>query len=181
MNSKGILYIDCPEQDKKNAFSAKELTEDEYVKMLREYSMSIGMGISHNDFNSRHNVYEINDNEEKINYSKSSAIIYNMKGEKCDIKELYRIQKNGMGILIIELLESEMEDTFESEFKFWKKDSMNINNDKNIDKDDRIRFLPIKDLKFEIDEHMFLLSGCKLYYEYDRMKVALIIQKIKEI
>jgi hypothetical protein len=74
-----------------------------------------------------------------------------------------------------------MEESFESEFKFWKRDSMNINNDEHIDKNSRIQFLPTKDLKFEIDNHMFLLYGCKLYCEYDRTKVALIIQQIKEI
>ena len=86
-----------------------------------------------------------------------------------------------MGVLIIEIIENNMEDSFESEFKFWKKDSMNINNDTEIDKNERIKFLPIKDLQFEIDNHLFTLSGCKIYCEYDRLKVALIIQKIKEI
>ena len=86
-----------------------------------------------------------------------------------------------MGILIIDIVDEKIDDTFESEFKFWKRDSMNINNDKQIDKDERIKFLPTKNLKFEIDNHLFMFSGCKMYCEYDRMKVALIIQNIKEI
>ena len=46
MTTTGILYIDCPAQDKNNAFNAgKELSESEYVKMLREYSTTIGVGV----------------------------------------------------------------------------------------------------------------------------------------
>jgi hypothetical protein len=114
-------------------------------------------------------------------YSTASAKIYNIAGKACGIDEIYRIQRTGMGVLIFEIIDSEMEDAFESEFKFWKKDSMNINNDPEIDKNERIRFLPIKNLQFEIDKHMFMLSGCKMYCDYDKLKVALIIQSIKEI
>ena len=183
MNSIGTLYIDCPKQDEKDAFTLKkELSEDEYIKMLREYSTTIGAGIGKIDnFDRRYNFYENNTKKIENTYSKASAKIYDISGKPCNIKELYNIQKNGMGIIIIDIVTSEMEESFESEFKFWKKDSMNINNDKEIDKDERIKFLPVKDLKFEIDNHLFLFSGCKLYYEYDSFKVALIIQKVKEI
>lgn len=183
MNSIGLLYIDCPEQEKTNSFKVeKELSEDEYVKMLREYSTTIGVGMpKKNDYNRHFNYYDINEYNDDVNYSKSKAKIYDISGKPCGLHELKRIQNNGMGVIIFELIESEMEESFESEFKFWKKDSMNINNDKEIDKNERIKFLPIKDLKFEIDRHVFLLSGCKIYCEYDNLKVAIIIQKIEEI
>ena len=86
-----------------------------------------------------------------------------------------------MGVIIIELVEDEMDEAFETEFKFWKRESMNINNDEQIGKNERIQFLPEKDLEFEIDHHLFSFQGCKMYCEYDRLKVALIIQKITEI
>lgn len=183
MNSIGTLYIDCPEQERKGAFDAKDISEDEYVKMLRDYSATIGIGIPKKCNSNRHfNSYDYEEYKtEKINYSKASTKIYNISGHPCDINELYRIQRTGMGVLIVEIIENDMEESFESEFKFWKKDSMNINNDSEIDKNERIRFLPVKDLQFEIDRHMFSFSGCKIYCEYDRLKVALIIQKIKEI
>lgn len=183
MNSKGVLYIDCPPQEKEGAFSAeKELSESEYVKMLRDYSKTIGV-TRNNSYNRQFNIYDIEEkyNEEPQNYAKSSAIIYDMSGKLCNINELYRIQRNGTGILILELVKDEMEDAFESEYKFWKRDSMNINNDKMIGKDDRIRFLPVKDLQFEIDRHMFLFSDCKIYHEYEDSKIALIIRNITEI
>ena len=86
-----------------------------------------------------------------------------------------------MGVLIFEIIDSDIDESFESEFKFWKVDSMNINNDCEINSDERIKFLPTKDLKFEIDDHLFLLSGCKMYCEYNNLKVALIIKNLKEI
>lgn len=183
MNSKGILYIDCPPQEKEGAFSTeKELSENEYVKMLRDYSKTIGNTKS-NSYNGQFNIYEVENkyNEEPQNYAKSSVIIYDMSGKLSNIKELYRLQKNGTCILIIELVKDEMDDAFESEYKFWKRDSMNINNDKMIGKDDRIRFLPIKDLQLEIDDHLFLFSDCKIYHEYEDSKIALIIRNITEI
>lgn len=183
MNSIGTLYIDCPAQEKKDAFTVKkDFTEDEYVKMLREYSTTIGAGITKTDnFDRRYNFYENKNITEEKNFAKALVKIYNISGVLCDIKEIYKIQKNGMGVLIIEIDSNNMDDSFESEFKFWKRDSMNINNDEEINKDERIRFLPVKDLQFEIDNHLFLFSGCKLYYEYNAFKVALIIQNVKEI
>lgn len=185
MNSIGTLYIDCPEQEKQGAFDAgKNISEDEYVQMLREYSTTIGVGMPKNTYNNRHyNVYDFSEYKENNNltYAKASSKIYNISGQPCDVKELQRIQRTGMGVIIFEVIENNMEDAFESEFKFWKKDSMNINNDTEIDKNERIRFLPVKDLRFEIDRHVFLLSGCKIYCEYDRLKVAIIIQNVKEI
>lgn len=182
MNSIGKLYIDCPEPEKKDAFNAgKELTEAEYVKMLREYSTTIGTGMPKKNYNNYYKIYDIVEQTDNVNYSNATVKIYDISGKPCDIHELYRIQNNGMGVLIFEIIDTEMEEAFESEFKFWKKDSMNINNDIEIDKNERIRFLPTKDLKFEINNHLFLLTGCKLYCEYDKLKVALIIQNIKEI
>lgn len=182
MNSIGKLYIDCPEQEKKGAFNVgREISEDEYVRMLRDYSTTIGTSMPYSGYN-RHGVYEISqDNNKSISYAKTDVCIYDISGKPCDINELYRIQKNGMGVLIVEVIEHDIDDVFETEFKFWKQESMNINNDKTIDKDDRIRFLPVKDLKFEINNHMFMFNGCKIYCEYDRLKVALIIQEINEI
>lgn len=182
MNSIGTLYIECPPQEKQGAFDTKQLSEEEYVRMLREYSCTIGTGLP-SFYDNRHGVYNVDTKgqQENINYTNAMVKIYDITGKPCDINELYRIEKNGMGILIIEIFEDEMSDLFETEFIFWKKDSMNINNDNSIDKNDRIRFLPVKDLQFQIDNHVFTFSGCKIYCEYDKLKVALIIQEIKEI
>ena len=97
MNSIGTLYIDCPAQDKNNAFNAgREISEDEYVRMLREYSATIGTGMPTNSGVNRHGVYNIqqNNEQEEKNFSKTQAKIYDISGKPCDIKELYRIQKN---------------------------------------------------------------------------------------
>lgn len=185
MNSTGTLYIECPAQEKKNAFDAgREISENEYIRMLREYSTTIGVGMPRNSGYDRYGSYEIyqdNNAVVNVNYSKSPARIYDISGIPCDINEIYKILRQGMGVLIIEIIEDNIDDIFETEFKFWKQESMNINNDNMIDKDDRIRFLPIKDLRFEIDNHLFSFNGCKIYCEYDRFKVALIIQEINEI
>lgn len=184
MNSIGTLYIDTPAQEKQGAFNVeREISEDEYVRMLRDYSATIGTGMPGNSITNRYGVYNINNKTEQADehYSKATAKIYDISGKPCGVREIDRIIKTGMGVLIIEIDEHDLDDTFESEFKFWKRDSMNINNDTQIDKDERIRFLPTKDLKFEIDYHMYMFIGCKIYCEYEKMKVALIIQKITEI
>ena len=180
MNSIGKLYIDCPEHKGDNEFTPnRELSEYEYVKMLRDYSATIGTSSTYN--NNRFAVKDLENNNERNVFKCATAKVFDISGAPCGVNELYRIQKTGMGVLIIEVIDEDIDDSFETEFMFWKKDSMNINNDSEIDKDERIRFLPVKDLRFELDEHMFQLYGCKIYCEYDRMKVAVIIQKINEI
>ena len=77
---------------------AREISEDEYVRMLRDYSTTIGTGMPRNTNYNRHGIYEIyqsNEQEEK-NLSKSLTKIYDISGKPCDIRELYKIQKNGI-------------------------------------------------------------------------------------
>lgn len=184
MNSVGILYIECPEQEKQDAFSVKEeISQDEYVRMLREYSSTIGMKSNSNNTMSRYGIYDIPQEhyEEKEEYTKCSAKIYDISGKLCDINEIYKIQKNGMGVIIFELTDQEVSESFESEFRIWQKESLKINNDESIDKNSKLQFLPTKDLRFEIDYHLFELSGCKLYLDYGNNRFAIIIQKIKEV
>ena len=73
MNSIGTLYIDCPEQERKDAFDAKDISEDEYVKMLRDYSTTIGVGLPKSN-NKHFSSYEYKEYKtEKVNYSKAKT------------------------------------------------------------------------------------------------------------
>ena len=179
------LYIPCPFQEKMGDFSTQEsISEDEYVRMLREYSSTIGKGGPSNRNLNRYGIYDVKniqqqENEEKL--SSANIIVYDMSGKKCTGNDICNIKKNGMTVLIFEILEDNMEESFEDEYKFWKQDSMKINNDKQLDQDDRIRFLPIKELQLEMGYYLFKLEGCKLYHDYNDGKVAIIVQKIKEI
>jgi hypothetical protein len=82
MNSKGKLYIDCPEPEKNDAFSAgKELSEDEYVRMLRDYATTIGTGMTRNNYNNnRYNVYDVIEDKSVPTYSTASAKIFDIAG-----------------------------------------------------------------------------------------------------
>jgi hypothetical protein len=183
MNSIGTLYIECPYQENKNSFKVeKELSEDEYVKMLRDYSNTLNGSISFKSNRKTNlNVYDVDNSvDSKTNYVNSKVKIYDIKGKPCDINELYKIQDNGHGVLIMEFFEDEMNEMFYEEFKYWKVESMTINNNPDLDTE-RVVILPSKNLKLEIDYHMFFLSSCKIYCEYDNSKLAIIIQNLTEI
>lgn len=179
------LYMSCPFQEKMGDFSTqKTISEDEYVKMLREYSSTIGKSEPSNRILNRYGVYDIKnvqqqENEEKL--SSANIFVYDMSGKKCSGDDICNIKKNGMTVLIFEIPENNMEESFEDEYKFWKQDSMKINNDKQLGQDDRIKFLPIKEFQLEMGYYLFKLEGCKLYHDYNDGKVALIVQKITEI
>jgi hypothetical protein len=183
MTNKAKLYMICPFSEKMGDFSTQQqISEDEYVKMLREYSATIGKGSPLSSIWNRHGVFEINNTqEEKDIESSANVTIFDINGKKCTGDDICNIKKNGMTVLIIEIDDDSMEDSFEDEFKFWKQDSMKINNDKQLSKDDRIRFLPLKDFKLDIDYYLFELKGCKLYHDYNNGKIAIIVQTIKEI
>ncbi len=183
MNDKNYLYINVPFIVQEDSFTYnKELTSDEYVKMLREYSNSLN---SNKNFDNKHfNSYEFDYDEEKNNFVKAPVIIYDINGDKANINELYRIIKTGISILIIEIPYYEIEnldEIFESEFKMWKKESLNIQSNMDLDENQKIKLLPEKTLRLEMDDHLFELYNCKLYCEYDNFKVALIIEKVEEI
>ena len=184
MSEQSILYMKCPFHEKTGDFSAsQEINEDEYVRMLREYSATIGKGSVTSSKNNRYNFYDVKDfstQDEEI-ISKTNVIVYDMSGVKCTVNDIYNIKKNGMAVIILEILEENMEEAFEEEYKFWKQDSMKINNDTQLEQDDRIRFLPIKDLELEMEYHVFKLEGCKLYHDYNNGKIALIVKRIIEI
>lgn len=184
MNEQATLYMKCPFHEKTGDFSAPhDINEDEYVRMLREYSATIGKGAVVSSRNNRHGVYDIKNftKQEDDILSKANVIVYDMSGKKCNGNDICMIQKNGMAVIIFDILEDSMEESFEDEYKFWKQDSIKINNDEQLEQDDRIRFLPIKDLQLEMGYYMFKLEGCKLYHDYNDGKIAVIVQKITEI
>ena len=185
MTERAKLYINCPFHEKEVDFSVQHnITEDEYVRMLREYSSTIGKSGPSNGSINRYGMYDVKDfqhQEDEGKLSSANIFVYDMTGKKCYGNDICNIKKNGMTVLIFEIPDSEMEEPFEDEYKFWKQDSMKINNDKQIGKDDRIRFLPIKEFQLEMGYHLFKLEGCKLYHDYGDGKVAIIVQKITEI
>lgn len=184
MNSKGKLYIDYVNQENDGGFQVKkELTEDEYIKMLREYSLTLNPSYhsTNNKPTYQTGYNETTNTENDISYTACDIVLYDINGLLCDINEIYHIQQNGIGILIIDIDLNSMDDNFETEFKFWKLNSTNIIKDKSLNQDEIIRLLPPKDLKLEIDGHIFILYHTVLYHSYSPSKYALIIQNIKEL
>lgn len=181
MEQEIMLYLECPDQNKGEFLPEKELSEGEYLRMLQEYSNSLNS--LRNNPNSRYNFVDEAKYQNKVKdaYLGVKTTIFDITGHACGLRYLYDIEKRGSGVIIVDLATEAMDDVFEEEFRMWKQESMRFNNEVNLSDEERIRFLPSKNLKLGIDYHMFLLQGCKIYHVYDDFKVAILIQKIKEI
>ena len=178
------LYMNCPFQEKTGNFETNQnISEEEYVRMLREYSSTIGKGNITNNTDRRYNIVDVRQQKviEENNLSSADVEVYSMSGKKCTSDDISVIEKKGMAVLILELLDDSMEEAFQDEFKFWKQDSMKIITDSQLEEDDKIRFLPMKELQLEMDYHLWKLTNCKLYHDYNDGKYAIIVQKITKI
>ena len=176
--------MDCPFQENMGDFSVQQnISEDEDIRMLREYSSTIGKGGISVNRDNRYNIRDVKtyDQSDEPHMSSADVEVYDMSGKKCSTSDIDCIKKNGMAVLIFEIFEKDMEDAFQDEFKFWKQDSVKILTDPQLGQDDIIRFLPIKELQLEINYHLFKLTGCKMYHDYNNGKYAIIVQKITEI
>lgn len=177
--NRAILYMECPIENKQTFTTVKEISEDDYIRMLREYSATLGMPERNNTSN-RYNIQEVQQ-EQKKNIRKASVSLYGMDGYPCDVRALYDIEDSGPGIIIFKLEDNTPDEEFEEEFRVWKTESKKIISDNTINDERKIQFLPVKDFEILIDRHEFFLSGCKMYHEYEDGKMAFIIQRIKEI
>lgn len=177
----GILYIETIDDDNEKKFSVKrELTENEYVKMLREYSSTLDTAYKNFD-NYKYNYLDDDQQQNNNKYVNASVIIHDLSNSLCNKNENNNIQKNEFTVFIIQLVDNEIDETFETEFKIWKNDSLKIINDNDINEDDKIRFLPKRDLNFEFENHLYCFLNSKLYNEYDNNKFAIIVENIIEI
>ena len=177
-----ILYMECPVENKQDFKATKEISEDEYVQMLRDYSLTLGTADLPSRSN-RYNVYDIQDfqeDEPKDTFA-IPVKLYDISGQPCGVRGLYDIEDTGVQILIIEIVSDFDDDRLEEEFRIWTRESNRINSDTKLDDEQKILCLPAKDFEAEIGKHVFLFAGCKLYYQYNDKKMALIIKRIKEI
>ena len=179
----GKLFIDVSEteltEDVGNEIS---ISEDDYIRMLREYSANV---TSDKDCSFTYeNRYDDYSGDIKGSFSNASAdvSVYNISDLPLTELELSEYcESDSMFALIIEFV-GHVEDNFECEYKFWELNSQKISENEEYSEDEKIMFLPEKDMKLEVGDHEYLLSGCRHFKSYGKFdKFSILVNRINKI
>ena len=86
----------------------------------------------------------------------------------------YTITSNNLAIDIMKL-----ETSLEDEVRFWVKDSMNINVHHEIPEEERLKMLPIRNLKIEIGDISGELHDCRIIDYKNTGRISILVNEIK--
>lgn len=123
--------------------------------------------------------------EFKTNYK-----YYEIETDLFDINEdsniidylIENFQKQTMFPLLLKFNNLYNNQDFESELKLWIRNTVKINNSKNIDEVEKFKILPSKDLKIITDRNSkAILEECKILDIFSIDEIAITVNKIKFI
>jgi hypothetical protein len=182
-----ILFIEC-EKRKENFDYTKELTEDEYVAMLRGASDSI-LGLegfrNRDSLEQRYGIYDINavqTYQEKNDIEKLpfKANLYTMNGDELTMQHIsYFWNSNQQFIVILEVGDIDnpmVEDTL----NIWVTNSDHINNDKTLNDRLILSSLQPKDFEVKINNIYFTFKYCKMVDKINTNKFAILVNNIEK-
>lgn len=175
----------------KENFDAPYISPEDYIKMLedeqRKTSALIknsnigGSRIRYNSSNNMVNNYHV---EKPVNYYEFPVTIFDINGQPENTNNLIRYyQTKEMFIMIIDMgIENTGINNYDdimSDIKFWVRNSLKIQNDKDIDPDSKLRLLPEKTFRLLINKNATAeLENCRLVEEQSNMKLAMIVKTI---
>lgn len=106
--------------------------------------------------------------------------IMNMRYRPMQPGELVKCrQENLMFIIIVDIPFSKLETSLEDEVRFWVKDSMNINVHHEIPEEERLKMLPIRNLKIEIGDISEELHDCRIIDYKNTGRISILVNEIK--
>lgn len=189
-----ITSIFIPTTKFKNDFEVKkDIDQETYIKMLNDnYDESsfdivnfIENGVKSNKkytfYQKLDDTYDDNDYYE---YNEVKALITDINDN--DLKAsniLSYYESDEILVLILSINVETLNEDTESEIRSWIKDSMNINNNTNINDDLKILNLPKKNIKIDINNNILYMVNCKILDNYSdishgKIKFAILIEKI---
>ena len=163
------------------------MTDNEYaMKLAEEYTAQYNQEMNMSFFGhapSRYNIRDVREEHDvKMNY-KWGAIecdIMNMRYRPMQPGELVKCrQENLMFIIIVDIPFSKLETSLEDEVRFWVKDSMNINVHHEIPEEERLKMLPIRNLKIEIVNISGELHDCRIIDYKNTGRISILVNEIK--
>lgn len=176
-----------------NKFDSPDIDSNQYIKMLNDnYYESyhdidnyMTNGIKNNTFHYRYNnISNYNDNKNIYNYISILCQINDINNKDISKDTFYQYKNTGeMFVLILNFIDNNIDEDVESELILWIKDSININTNNLINDDDKIFYLPKKNLKININDSELLLKDCKILDNYGNINkgifnFAILVEKI---
>lgn len=145
----------------------EKISESEYISMLRSGEVSQKYLKNLNKNNNDYTYYSLNGN------------VYDMNEEEIDIDFLNDISiSKSMGILTINVQNTNILDDVNEEVLSWVKESNKILKHPRLNDDNKILSLPEKPLKLIVNGQTMILDGSKIVNVYSLYKWEILFRKI---
>lgn len=167
------------------------LTEDEWRKKLMvEYSVQNSRNVDYymaggsiSYLNKKYGINEFQgrkiDNT-KWEFYEVSCPILNQRKNPMQPQELVKCRNEQlMFVAIVDIPIKSLESDVESEIRFWVRDSMEINVHHEIPERERLKMLPMKDLKVKLGDFNGVLSNCRVINYEKPYRLHLLVERVK--
>lgn len=145
----------------------EKISESEYISMLRSGEVNQKFLKNLNKNNNDYTYYSLNGN------------VYDMNEEEIDIDFLNDISiSKSMGILTINIQNTNILDDVNEEVLSWVKESNKILKHPRLNDDNKILSLPEKPLKLIVNGQTMILDGSKIVNVYSLYKWEILFRKI---
>lgn len=181
-----VLFIEC-EKRKEDFEYKKEISEDEYVKMLQDASESI---LGHDGFTKKQTLdrkygfYDVTEMEQYYQKPETEEIpfkgrIFQTNGDDFTLEAIkYYWNSNSPFILFLEVDEIESP-IAEDEFNIWVTNSDYINNDETLNEYLILTSLKSKHFKVKLGNLYFTLKHCKMVDKISGNKYAILVNNME--
>lgn len=182
-----LLYIEC-EKRKENFDYEKEISEEEYVRMLKQASESI---LGQDGFAKRSTLerrYGFQDAKELEMFYDRGDIEekpFRARLMKMDYSDLspqdlvYHYNNNSMFIAIVSFADID-EPIVEDTLNIWITNSDHINNDPNLNDELRLKSLEPKKMTVKFNNNYLSLIGCQMVEKISNNMFAMLVHKIEK-
>lgn len=182
-----LLFIEC-EKRKESFDYNKEISEEEYVRMLQQASDSI---IGQDGFSKRNTLerrygffgakeletyYEKKDVEEKP----FRVRLCNIDGSDFSVRELVSYYNSGSMFIIIVHYDEIDDPVLEDTLNIWVTNSDHINNDSKLNDELRLKSLETKRMTLKFNNNYVTLNGCQMVEKTSTNSFAMLIHKIEK-
>jgi hypothetical protein len=183
-----ILFIEC-EKRKENFDYEEEITEDEYVKMLREAGDSIlGLDGYRDSLEKKYGMYDVskmnelnvfaNDtNTEELPFN---AHLYDMSGNDLTVEHISYFWKDNKPFIVIVEIDEIDNPMVEDTLNIWITNSDYTNNDEKLNDTLILKTLKPKDFGVKIGKLYIRFQYCKMVEKMNANKFALLVNNIEK-
>lgn len=182
-----VLYVEC-EKRKENFDYQGEISEDEYVKMLKTASESI-LGLDgfskRNTIDKKYGFYDVSEMSKyetpknDIEELPFRARIYSINGDDLELEHISVFWKQQTPFIIIVETDEIESPMVEDTLNIWITNSDRINNDETLNDRLILSSLQAKDLKLKVANRYFTLKYCKMVNKISFNKFALLVNNIE--